>query len=183
MKALFNRFYETYHQDIYNYVFYMVKDKTITEDIVQEVYIRVIKSYDRFRGDSSEKTWAFSIARHIVFDHFRKQKRKRKVTNETIDLDDMTEFIPARETTPDEAIIHQEDVALMYQLLDQCSVNQKQVVILRYIQHHSLKETAEILDLTVSNVKTLQHRAIKKLKSLLDEEKAKGGIMDDETRR
>ena len=181
MKALFNHFYETYHQDIYNYVFYMVKDKTITEDIVQEVYIRVIKSYDQFRGNSSEKTWAFSIARHVVFDHFRKQKRKRKVTNETIDVDEITEFIPAKEIPPDEAVIHQEDVALIYRLLDQCNINQKQVVILRYIQGHSLKETAEILDLTVSNVKTLQHRAIKKLKTLLVKEKAKGGIMDDKT--
>lgn len=179
MKVLFNHFYDTYHQDIYNYVFYIVKDKTITEDIVQEVYIRVIKSYDRFRGESSEKTWAFSIARHVVFDHFRKHRRKRKVTNETVDLDEMTQFIPSKEIAPIEAIIHQEDVESMYRLLDKCTVNQKQVVILRYIQGHSLKETADILDLTVSNVKTLQHRAIKKLKALLDKERAKGGEMDD----
>lgn len=178
MKALFNHFYETYHQDIYNYVFYMVKDRTVAEDIVQEVYIRIIKSYDRFRGDSSEKTWAFSIARHAVFDHFRKQKRKKKHTNETVDLSEWTEFIPATEAAPDEVVIQQEDMQLLYRLLDKCSINQKQVVVLRYIQGHSLKETAEILNMTVSNVKTLQHRAIKKLKNLFAKEK-KGGELGD----
>lgn len=177
MKALFNHFYEMYHQDIYNYVFYMVKDRTLTEDIVQEVYIRIIKSYDRFRGDSSEKTWAFSIARHVIFDHFRKQKRKKKHTNETTDLYEI-EFIPGSDAAPEEVVIQQENLQLLYRLLDKCNINQKQVVVLRYIQGHSLKETATILNLTVSNVKTLQHRAIKKLKKLLEEEE-KGADSND----
>lgn len=178
MKALFDSFYEKYHQDIYNYVFYMVKNKTITEDLVQDVYIRVLKSYESFRGESSEKTWAFSIARHVVFDYFRKEKRRRQYTNETLDLDEMTDFLTVDESLPDDIVIQNENVQLIYKLLDHCSINQKQVVILRYIQGYSLQETAEILGITVSNVKTLQFRCVRKLRDLMEAEKQKGGVGD-----
>ena len=62
MKATFEAIYEKYHQDLFQYIFYMVKDKSLTEDLIQEVYIKVLKAYDSFRGESSEKSWLFSIA-------------------------------------------------------------------------------------------------------------------------
>ena len=68
MKRLFKELYDQYHNDLYQFIFYMVKDKYLTEDLVQEVYIKVIQSYDTFQGKSSEKTWLFSIARHVTID-------------------------------------------------------------------------------------------------------------------
>lgn len=176
MKKLFNRFYEKYHQDIYNFVYYLVKNKNITDDLVQEIYIRIIKSYSSFRGESSEKTWAFSIARHVVYDYFRGEQRKRKYNDGWTDLEEMKNYLSIDERLPDEVVIQNEKVQLMYRLLDECSLNQKQVIILRYIQGYSLKETAEILSLSVSNVKTLQHRGINKLKVLFQKELKKGGM-------
>jgi RNA polymerase sigma-70 factor, ECF subfamily len=49
----------------------MVRNKEQAEDLVQEVYIRVINSYNRFEGKSSEKTWLFSIARNVAIDFYR----------------------------------------------------------------------------------------------------------------
>lgn len=176
MGFLFDRFYEKYHHDIYNFVFYMVKNKTVTEDLVQEIYIRIIHSYHRFRGESSEKTWAFSIARHVVYDYFRREKRKKKFTNKTVGWDEMHNIVPTDEKLPDEIIIQDEEVQLMFRLLDELNLNQKQVIVLRFVNGCSIKETAELLHLTTSNVKTLQHRGIKKLKSLLKARKGEGGM-------
>src|SRR5699024_12089908 len=77
MKNTFDKIYDKYHQDIYRFVFYMVKDKQLCDDLVQDIYIRVLQSLSTFRGESSKKTWLLSIARHVVIDYFRSQKRKR----------------------------------------------------------------------------------------------------------
>src|ERR1043166_6243320 len=52
----------------------MVQSREEAEDLVQEVYIRVLKSYSKFEKRSSEKTWIYAIARNLAMDSFRKQK-------------------------------------------------------------------------------------------------------------
>ena len=74
MNSVFDEIYNKYHHDVFQFLFYMVNHKETAEDLMQEVYIRVLKSYHRFEGKSSEKTWLFSIARNVAIDHFRKQK-------------------------------------------------------------------------------------------------------------
>ncbi|MFD1608385.1 sigma-70 family RNA polymerase sigma factor [Oceanobacillus luteolus] len=167
MKALFNNFYEKYHHDLYNFVYYMVKNKNLAEDLVQEIYIRIFRSYGSFRGEASEKTWAFSIARNVIYDYFRKEKRKRNYANQTVDWDEMASIVTIDQKLPDELLIEDEDIQLIYRLLDECSLNQKQVIVLRYIQGFTLKETSEMLDMSIGNVKTLQHRGINKLKNCM----------------
>lgn len=87
MEETFQLLYDTYHQDLYQFLLYMVKDKNQTEDLLQEVYIRVLNSYHTFEGRSSEKTWLLSIARHVAIDWFRKQQTIRQRILGTFDWD------------------------------------------------------------------------------------------------
>ncbi|SFA73228.1 RNA polymerase sigma-70 factor, ECF subfamily [Lentibacillus halodurans] len=175
MESVFEKFYENYHHDLYQFIFYMVKDKETCEDLVQEVYIKVVKSYDSFKGESSEKTWLFSIARHIAIDYFRKQKRKRKRIAAFFDWGEQGEFIRDQNPLPDELAIQNEMIKDVYHYLDKCTPEQKSVLILRYIQSFSIQETAEILNFNVSKVKTTQHRGIKKLQKYIHSEQQEGG--------
>ena len=88
MDSVFEELYEKYHDDIFNFLFYMVRNREQTEDLVQEVYIKVLRSYKRFKGKSSEKTWLLSIARHVAIDFFRKQKSWRRKMSEKFDWND-----------------------------------------------------------------------------------------------
>ncbi|WP_077326750.1 RNA polymerase sigma factor SigX [Virgibacillus siamensis] len=175
MKAVFERLYNEYHHDLYQFIFYMVKDKEVCEDLVQEVYIKVLKSYSTFKGNSNEKTWLFSIARHVTMDFFRKRKRKRGRIAEYFDWGSNGEFIQDKNMLPDEIAERNEEIKRVYYHLDKCSQDQKSVLILRYIQSFSIEETAEILSFSVSKVKTVQHRGIKRLKKWMSEENQKGG--------
>lgn len=175
MKAVFEKLYEKYHQDLYQFIFYMVKDKEVCEDLVQEVYIKVLKSYDSFKGDSSEKTWLFSIARHVTIDFFRSVKRRRNRIYEFFDWDKNGSLLPDRNLLPDEITEQNEEIKRVYHYLDKCTPEQKSVLILRYIQSFTLQETAEILGFSLSKVKTTQHRAIKRLKKWMVEENQRGG--------
>ena len=71
--SVFHRLYDSYHQDVFQFLIYLVKNRQTAEDLVQEVYVRVLRAYSSFEGKSSEKTWLFSIAKNIAIDHFRKQ--------------------------------------------------------------------------------------------------------------
>lgn len=167
MEDTFQKIYEKYHHDLFQFLFYMVKNREQAEDLVQEVYIRVLKSYDKFEGRSSEKTWLFSIARHVAIDWFRKQKKIRHRLLEKFDWD--KQQIEDNQPMPDEVTLQNEQIQWMYRSLDICSIDQRSVLILRYLQELSITETAEALGWSSSKVKTTQHRALKQLqKQMLD---------------
>ncbi|WP_174613634.1 RNA polymerase sigma factor SigX [Virgibacillus ihumii] len=175
MKAVFEELYEKYHQDLYQFIFYMVKDKEVCEDLIQEVYIKVLRSYDSFKGDSSEKTWLFSIARHVTIDFFRSLKRKRNRIAGYFDWNENDRYLSDQKPLPDEIAEQNEKIKRMYFYLDKCTPEQKSVLILRYIQSFSIQETAEILGFSISKVKTTQHRGLKRLKKWMIEANQKGG--------
>ncbi|OZM57166.1 RNA polymerase sigma factor SigX [Lottiidibacillus patelloidae] len=168
MKEQFNELYEKFHQEIFRFLVYMVKDKQHAEDLVQEVYIKVLDSYDRFRGQSSERTWIYSIARHVAIDWLRKQQRRKKRGFFQAEIDDEQFIIKDDAPLPEELLTQSETMKAIYQALENCTVDQKTVVILRYIQGLSISETAQTLNWSESKVKTTQHRAIKRLKKLFD---------------
>lgn len=174
MKSVFQELYENYHKDVFQFLFYMVKNREQAEDLVQEVYIKVMNSYDRFKGDSSEKTWLFSIARHVAIDHFRKQKRKRNRVLEFFDWSEKGHLIQDDQPEPEDVALQNEEIQKVYRCLDHCSVDQKSVIILRYIQSMSIQETAEILGMSESKVKTTQHRGMKALQKLMQEDQKEG---------
>ncbi|MEH7236898.1 RNA polymerase sigma factor SigX [Bacillus sp. JJ1562] len=180
MDSLFEELYEKYHHDVFSFLFYMVKNRELAEDLVQEVYIRVLKSYDRFEGKSSEKTWLFSIARHVAIDSFRKQKGWKQRIMDSFDWSskEIKDFAPL----PEEIALQNEQVQMMYRCLDRCTTDQRMVLILRYIQSLSIAETAVALGWTESKVKTTQHRALKVLKTYMEEFGVKEGVDDEKIR-
>lgn len=166
----FERLYETYHHSLFQFLFYMVRNRQIAEELVQEVYIKVLNSYSSFKGDSSEKTWLYSIARHVGVDWIRGQNRKKRKFLGLFELSEKEYQFRDENPLPDEIVMEKEEMKEVYQMLGKCSLDQQQVIILRYIESLSISETATILGWTESKVKTTQHRAIKSLKELLSTE-------------
>ncbi|MGE7779866.1 RNA polymerase sigma factor SigX [Peribacillus sp. NPDC097264] len=172
MNSIFHDLYEKYHQEIYQFIYYMTKDRETAEDLVQEVYIRIMKAYNRFEGNSSEKTWMYSIARNVTIDYFRKQKGWKNKIIPNIDWDG--QMIKDNQPIPEEVAIMNDNVREIYRCLNRCTVNQKAVIILRYIQGMSISETAGVLNWSESKVKTTQHRALKAIKKMMDDSSEEG---------
>lgn len=174
MRSVFQRLYETYHQDVFQFIFYIVKNKETAEDLMQEVYIKVLYSYDRFEGKSSERTWLYSIARNTAIDHFR--KRKNWLHRMMHNFDWNRESVPDQQPLPEEVALLQDEIKMIYKSLDRCTMDQKMVIILRYVQSLSITETADILGWTISKVKTTQHRALKVVRRALEETEGGRGL-------
>ncbi|MBD1378656.1 RNA polymerase sigma factor SigX [Metabacillus arenae] len=181
MDETFQHLYDHYHHDVFQFLFYMVKNREQAEDLTQEVYIRVLKSHQQFEGRSSEKTWLISIARHVAIDYFRKQKTLKQRILDKFDWE--KNQIKDSGQLPEEIALQNEQIRLIYQALDYCTVDQRSVVILRYIQGLSISEAAQALDWTESKVKTTQHRAVKSLKKKMEEiTTEKEGVKDEKIR-
>ncbi len=65
---------DEYGDVLFHFAFARVKDRETAEDLVQETFLAAVQSQGRFKGQSSEKTWLFSILKHKVIDHYRKIK-------------------------------------------------------------------------------------------------------------
>lgn len=167
MNSVFDEIYQKYHHDVFQFLYYIVNHKETAEDLVQEVYIRVLKSYDRFEGKSTEKTWIFSIARNVAIDHFRKHKNWKSKMIEKFDWS--KQQIKAEDDLPEAIAIQEENVQNIYNALKKCTVDQRIVIIMRYLKEQSISETAEVLGWTESKVKTTQHRALKVLRKSMEE--------------
>lgn len=148
--------FELYADEIFRYARLMLQDDYLAEDVVQEVFIRVLRSWDKFREDANAKTWLWSIARNCLYDAFRERKRNsRYFANQEVE--------DVHLTTPFESLLELEES--IYALKE----NQRQVFILRCIQDLSVSDTASILGWTEAKVKTTLHRAIHRLKITLQE--------------
>jgi RNA polymerase sigma-70 factor, ECF subfamily len=167
MPGQFEELYDKYHQDLFSFLYYMVNNREQAEDLLQEVYIRIFKSYGTFRGKSSEKTWLFSIARHVAIDSFRKNSgwKKRIVSSFDWNKNELKDSSPL----PEEISLQNEQISMLYTCVDKCPIDYRMVLILRYIHSMSISETAIALEWSESKVKTTQHRALKKVKLLMNE--------------
>ena len=143
----------------------MVKNRSVAEDLSHEVYVRVLKSYERFQGRSSEKTWLFAIAKNVAIDYFRKNSVRSSHTFDAFNWE--TESLVSTSKTPEVLTELNDEMRQLLDALEECTGDQKMVIVMRYFQELSIAETAAILNWTEGKVKTTQHRAINKLREIL----------------
>ena len=160
----FHDLVKRYEQKLYNFSLRMCRDHSDAEDMIQETFLNVFRYLKDFRYETKFKNWLYKVAASTCI----KKRRKSKFAPEKeLSLDD---FLPANETeVPD----HVPDWALMPldKLLNQelsSTINQeilslpkkyRLVIVLRDIDGFSTAETAQILNLSPSNVKVRLHRA------------------------
>lgn len=155
------KLYELYYLDVYKFLICFIGNRDDAEDLTQEVFIRVIKSYSNYNDSGSIKTWIFSIAKHAAIDLVR---RKRFIS---VIKENFFNQLPSAQKTPYEVLQNNENKRILYSAISALKPNYRIVIILRAINEFSIKETAEILNCKESKVKVDYHRALNKLKKEL----------------
>ncbi|UCZ51400.1 RNA polymerase sigma factor [Bacillus shivajii] len=153
--------FEKYSDDIYNFLIYYT-GSTDVEDYVQEVFIKALRNYHSFKGDSNPKTWLFSIARNVAVDEMRKRKKETKKQQKS-----MKQKKESSLKTPEEVYQLNESKKELYQIIRTLKSNYRDVLILRGIKEFTVQETAEILNWTENKVKVTYHRALKAVEKKL----------------
>jgi len=156
--------YEYYYNDLYRYVYIMTLNSFDTEDILQNVLVKVIKGRKSFRGESSIKTWLFAIAHNECLTFLAKDKRKILV--EYADNIRITLGCGA-----DEILLQKETVKILLNFIQEQEEPIKSLLILRLIEEKSFVEIGRILNKPDGWCQVNFFRMKKKMIDLLDNKK------------
>ena len=166
MQRLLEKLFCSYYKDIYRYLYSLTHDSTLSEDLASEVFLEVVKSIARFRGEADIKTWMFSIARHKWMDYLRK-KNRRVQTEVLSDLVGEQELASAKGI--EEQYLDKELLERIYALLKEEPERTRSIVKLR-IEGYSFYEIAKTEKISESSARVIYFRAKEKIKECLEKE-------------
>jgi len=156
-------FFEIY--EIKRFIDIRVKDAWISDDLAQETFLRVEKTLQSLKDPTKVKPWIYRIAYNLCQDHFRAKGRSRDKTA----LEARHEALMIMPSV-EKALEQKQMGACVQDKMGLLPESQKTVLELFDIMGLAQKEIAEVLDISVENVKVRLHRARKNLKEILTEE-------------
>jgi len=170
LKMEFWEIYDQFYGKVRKFILALVKDEWVADDLIQETFLRIQNNLENLRDPSKLSSWIFRIAYNLCQDHFRQLKKSCK--EERIDQEGMEDF---RESLVQKGPSIEKE--LEQRQMGECVQNQinllpeslRTVVLLFDIMGFSHQEIADILGITIKNVKVRLHRARKKLKVILEE--------------
>jgi len=152
--------YLNHYQRIYRYLYYRAGDLNTAEDLTSEVFLKMIQALPHYRNqDVPFQAWLFQIARNLAIDHHRKQAAQPIVEIQE-DLQDGRQ--PIDDTL--EVKMTQESLS---QALEALTADQRDVILLRFIEGMSLAQVGKVLHKSEDSIKGLQHRALISLRNEL----------------
>lgn len=156
---------------VFNSVISIVQNPEDAQEITQDVFIEVYHSADKFRGDSKLSTWIYRIANNKALDHLRKKKRKKRFAFITSLFDPHSGeqvFDQPNFEHPGVILEQKENAKYLFAAIDKLSAKQKQAYVLNKIEGLPNKEIAEIMDMSLSSIDSLLHRAKGSLRKELE---------------
>jgi RNA polymerase sigma-70 factor, ECF subfamily len=163
--AAFAVLYRRYLDRVYGYTFYLLSDHHDAEDATERTFLAAFDAIGRFREtDATFRAWLFRIAHNTGANALRSRRRRR-----TQPLAEAPEPI-ASGADPAGLVTHAEELRRVRRALDALPEERRQVVLLRFVDGLSSRETGMVLGRSPGAVRVLLHRSLRELARLLDDE-------------
>lgn len=159
--AEINRLIDEYGNDVLRISYIYLKDKHRAEDAFQEVFLKVYKKYENFKGMSSEKTWIIRITVNVCKDFLRSSWIKRVFPSDNVRQEN-TYF------EVEDKLVHKEESIFLFNEVMQLPPSYKDVIILHYYQGFNTIEIGKILGIKDSTVRTRLFRAREALRKRIN---------------
>ncbi|RMG38762.1 MAG: RNA polymerase sigma factor, partial [Methanobacteriota archaeon] len=171
-RADFRSIVEAHQEKVRNTVYRFVKNPQDADDLAQEVFIQVYESMHHFRREAELSTWIYRIAVNKAIDFLRKKKRKKRLAQVTSLFgfgEEQEEIIPGSEKDPHQNMEDLQRREVLHSALERLPENQQTAIVLSKFEGFSNREIAGIMELSVSAVESLIHRAKNNLHRMLYE--------------
>jgi len=137
----------------------MLGDDTDSEDIAQQVFIRVWNSASRYQPTAKFTTWLFKITRNLVFNELRRRRRHPATTLEPVDDEHNFQVADLSAKAPDDSLLDEELQTAIQRAIDSLPEIQRMAIVLRRYEEMPYEDIAEVLKVSVPSVKSILFRA------------------------
>ncbi|MGH3348337.1 MAG: sigma-70 family RNA polymerase sigma factor [Nocardioides sp.] len=163
-KDAFGLLYDHYQASVYRFLFYRTRSTQLAEDLTSETFFRALRSMNGFRWQGKDfGAWLMTIARNLCTDHFKAGRTRLEQTTEDMSPhDDTTEG-------PESAVLASLTNELLMKALAEIPDEQRDCLIMRFLQGLSIAETAQVLGRSDGAVKQLQLRGVRNLAKRMPE--------------
>jgi RNA polymerase sigma-70 factor (ECF subfamily) len=161
----FGLLYDRYVDIVYRFVYFRINDRALAEDFTSETFLRALRRIGTISYQGRDiGAWFITIARNIVLDHLKSARHRLELTTA-----DTLEGKEQAEST-ESAVLGLLQSERLMQAVSQLGDEQRECVMLRFVQGLSVSETAGVMGKNDGAIKALQHRAVRKLADLVGAE-------------
>jgi RNA polymerase sigma-70 factor (ECF subfamily) len=162
-----------YQKPLFTFLMRMCRDRSRSEDLLQEAFLRMIEHADTFEGTARLKTWLYRIARNLCIDDMRRQKHRKHASLDAAQGEDdgrtLHDRVAARDPHADRRAVGNELSTRMLAAIDALPEDQREVFLLRQVHALQFKEIAEITAVSENTVKSRMRYALERLQGALAE--------------
>ena len=175
------------HSDfLFKYALYRIRNQAVIQDLLQETFLSALKSYQNFKGISSERTWLVSILKHKIADYYRKQEKEKKMesflsgTSESEEISDSQELglvIADPYSRDPSAVLEQKEMMeALGQCIEQLPSRQQDALILHELEEIDSDAICKKLNISHSNLWVMLHRARVRLRTCMKSKSIDKGV-------
>ena len=161
----FGQLYDRYVDTVFRFIYFRVNDRTLAEDFTSETFLRALRRIGTITYQGRDiGAWFITIARNIVFDHMKSARHRLEMTTgDTIETKEV-------ERSTEAAVLDTLQSERLMVAVAKLGDEQRECVMLRFIQGLSVSETAAVMGKNDGAIKALQHRAVRKLADLVGDD-------------
>ena len=160
----FGLLFDHYHPSVYRFLLHRTRSQALAEDLTSETFFRALRGMANFRWQGKDfGAWLMTIARNLCTDHYKAGRTRLEMTTE-----DMTPHDDATEG-PEESVLAALTNEVLLKALGALPPEQKDCLIMRFLQGMSIAETAQVLGRSDGAIKQLQLRGVRNLAKLMPE--------------
>jgi len=180
-KTISSKWIDNYADGMFNYTFIRLRDRETAKDLVQDTFLSALQNLDSFRGDSTEKTWLYSILKNKIIDYYRKKASDKTISysgvNGTSNLnyyfDEQGEWkVSVRPLdwgeTGYEKLHSKEFMEILHKCLSILTEQGRAIFIFKYIEEMEFEEICKELEISSSNYWVIMHRSKLQLRQCID---------------
>jgi len=162
-KKHFEIVYSKYNGKIRKYIYYRVSDDIIADDLTSITFSKAFKSIDSFKWQGvTILAWLYRIARNTIIDYYRKTAKSKEIRlDESYEIDAKDKSVEDKSN----ALFNQE---ILHNVLDTLDEKERKIVYLKFFDGDTNKVISDITELSETNVSTIIHRTIAKIKKKLE---------------
>lgn len=148
--------FEQHHNHLFNFFLRQTRNRQESEDLVQDVFFRILKYRHTYRAEGKFTTWMFSIAHNAKIDYYRKQK------HQGAEVEPMDQIMDDGRN-PEETVEQENDATFIQKALAKLSDDKREVLLLSRFQDMRYEDIAKVMGCKVGTIKARVHRALKDL--------------------